>query len=45
MDSQQLRDLIRRVLKQADLIRYEDERDVELLMLTAAVEKHKKYCM
>lgn len=40
MDAQQLRDLIRRVLKQADLIKYEDERDVELLMLTAAVESN-----
>ena len=40
MDSQQLRDLIRRVLKQANLIKYEDEREIELLMLTAAVESN-----
>jgi len=38
MDSEQLRDLIRDILYATDLIKYEDEREVELLMLTAAVE-------
>lgn len=40
MDSQQLRDLIRRVLKHANLIKYEDEREIELLLLTAATESN-----
>lgn len=43
MNATQLRDLIRRVLKEANLIKYEDEREVELLMLTAATESNLGY--
>jgi len=40
MDSEQLRDLIRDILYATNLIKYEDEREIELLMLTAAVESN-----
>jgi len=45
MDSGQLRDLIRDILYATDLIKYEDEREVELLMLTAAVESDLGQCI
>jgi len=40
MDQKQLRNLVRKILGDSDLIKYDDERDVELLMLTAATESH-----
>ena len=40
MNKEQLRNLIRRVLKEADLIKYDDERETELLMMTAAIESN-----
>jgi len=40
MYSNDLRNLIRDILYATDIIKYEDEREVELLLLTAAVESN-----
>lgn len=43
INKDQLRELITETLEKTGLLRYDDKRDVELLMLTAAAESHLGY--